>query len=57
VERSNSSTQLQFNDALKPPAGLNFKKMYATKRNRFFVPWVIQPQLSRTEFDCGVFME
>ena len=26
------------------------------KSNRFSVLWVIQPQPSRTEVDCGVFM-
>jgi hypothetical protein len=32
VEQSNLSTQSQFNDALKPPAGLYSEKMYAIKR-------------------------
>ena len=56
MERSNSSTQLQFSDALNPPAGLNSEKMYATKRNCFSVPWAIQPPPSLTSVDCGVIM-
>jgi len=39
------------------PAGHNSEKILATKRNRFFVPWAIQSQLSRIEVDCGVFVE
>jgi len=31
--------------------------MHTTKRNRFSVPWATQPQPSRTEVDCGVFLE
>jgi len=31
--------------------------MHATKHNLFSVPWVIQPQPSQTEVDCGVFMK
>ena len=41
AERSNSSAQLHFNDALKPPRRPQFQKMHATKRNHYTVPWVI----------------
>jgi hypothetical protein len=56
MEQSNSSTQSQFSDALNPPAGLNSEKMHAAKRNRFSVPWAIQPPPSLTPVDCGVIM-
>jgi hypothetical protein len=54
-DRSNSSTRLQFNEALKPPAGHISEKMHTTKRSRFSVPWMILPPPSQSEVDCGVF--
>ena len=57
ADRSNSSTQSQFNEALNPPASHNSEKMHTTKRSRFSVPWTIPPPPSRSEVDCGVFEE